>query len=195
VEQQCKQLTIRKYVQCSVPHTASGPMRASAPLQERTGVTLPTAPLYDIQIKRIHEYKRQYLNLLSVAWRYHQIKAASPAERQKFVPRVVMIGGKAGPAPPRPDRALQLSFTLCGGLQALLCCAPWLSAAGRAGRCALLLRAAGPHAALCSRPCLGPACARFCLGRGHVQPLVPLRAWLLCHRLRARTTWRRRLCA
>ena len=62
--------------------------------QERTGVSLPTTPLYDIQIKRIHEYKRQYLNLLSVAWRYHQIKAATPQERTKFVPRVVLIGGK-----------------------------------------------------------------------------------------------------
>ena len=63
-------------------------------VQERTGVSLPTTPLYDIQIKRIHEYKRQYLNLLSVAWRYHQIKAATPQERTKFVPRVVLIGGK-----------------------------------------------------------------------------------------------------
>jgi glucan phosphorylase len=102
-------------------------------LQERTGVTLPTAPLYDIQIKRIHEYKRQYLNLLSVAWRYHQIKEATPAERQKFVPRVVMIGGKARPAPPRPDHALQLALMPCGELQALLCYAPWLLAAGGAG--------------------------------------------------------------
>ena len=70
---------------------------------------LPTEPLYDIQIKRIHEYKRQYLNLLSVAWRYHQIKAASPQERQKFVPRVVLIGGKA--RPPRPG-CLRVFFAL-----------------------------------------------------------------------------------
>ena len=62
-------------------------------------MTLPTTPLYDIQIKRIHEYKRQYLNLLSVAWRYHQIKAATPQERSKFVPRVVLIGGKARSLP------------------------------------------------------------------------------------------------
>ncbi|KAK9840953.1 hypothetical protein WJX81_002313 [Elliptochloris bilobata] len=72
--------------------------RLAAKIKERTGVTLPTTPLYDIQIKRIHEYKRQYLNLLSVAWRYHQIKAATPLERSKFVPRVVLIGGKAASA-------------------------------------------------------------------------------------------------
>lgn len=52
-------------------------------MQERTGIDLPTEPLYDIQIKRIHEYKRQYLNILSVIYRYHEIKTASPEERKK----------------------------------------------------------------------------------------------------------------
>lgn len=54
-----------------------------ASVQERTGIDLPTDPLYDIQIKRIHEYKRQYLNILSVIYRYHEIKTASPEERKK----------------------------------------------------------------------------------------------------------------
>ena len=48
---------------------------------------LPSDPLYDIQIKRIHEYKRQYLNILSLIYRYHAIKSASPAERAKMVRR------------------------------------------------------------------------------------------------------------
>jgi glucan phosphorylase len=43
-------------------------------LQARTGIDLPTNPLYDVQIKRIHEYKRQYLNILSIIYRYHEIK-------------------------------------------------------------------------------------------------------------------------
>ena len=67
-------------------------------MQERTGIDLPTEPLYDIQIKRIHEYKRQYLNILSVIYRYHEIKTASPEERKKFVPRVTIFGGKAASA-------------------------------------------------------------------------------------------------
>ena len=54
--------------------------------------------MYDIQIKRIHEYKRQYLNILSLVHRYAAIKAASPEERAKFVPRVCMFGGKAASA-------------------------------------------------------------------------------------------------
>jgi starch phosphorylase len=47
------------------------------------------------QVKRIHEYKRQYMNVLSIIWRYKQLKKMSPAERKKVVPRVCVIGGKA----------------------------------------------------------------------------------------------------
>ena len=67
-------------------------------LQARTGIVLPTDPLYDVQIKRIHEYKRQYLNILSIIYRYHEIKSASPEERKNFVPRVTLFGGKAASA-------------------------------------------------------------------------------------------------
>nr|QKY15157.1 starch phosphorylase (SP) [Polytomella parva] len=54
--------------------------------------------LFDIQIKRIHEYKRQHLNLLSVIWKYKQLKNMTPEERKKTTPRVVIIGGKAASA-------------------------------------------------------------------------------------------------
>ena len=67
-------------------------------LQEITGVTVPTTSLFDIQIKRIHEYKRQYLNLISIIARYNAIKKASPEERKNFVPRVCIFGGKAASA-------------------------------------------------------------------------------------------------
>ena len=49
-------------------------------------------------MKRIHEYKRQLLNILYVVHRYLTIKDTPKNERDaKFVPRVVMIGGKAAP--------------------------------------------------------------------------------------------------
>ena len=67
-------------------------------MQEITGIEIPVDALYDIQIKRIHEYKRQYMNILSVIWKYKVIKESSPEERKKMVPRVVMIGGKAASA-------------------------------------------------------------------------------------------------
>lgn len=61
------------------------------------GVKLNTSALFDIQVKRIHEYKRQSMNILGVIHRYLTIKALSPAERKNVVPRVVLFGGKAAP--------------------------------------------------------------------------------------------------
>jgi len=43
-------------------------------VRESTGIEIPLDSLYDIQIKRIHEYKRQLLNILYVIHRYLMIK-------------------------------------------------------------------------------------------------------------------------
>lgn len=49
-----------------------------------------------MKVKRIHEYKRQLLNILGVIHRYKKMKEMSAKERKaKYVPRVVMFGGKA----------------------------------------------------------------------------------------------------
>jgi starch phosphorylase len=53
--------------------------------------------LFDIQVKRIHEYKRQFMNILYVIYRYITIKEMTPEERKKVVPRTVMFSGKAAP--------------------------------------------------------------------------------------------------
>jgi glycogen phosphorylase len=67
-------------------------------VKENTGIDIPLDSLYDVQVKRIHEYKRQLLNIIYVIHRYLTIKDTPAHERQgKFVPRVVMIGGKAAP--------------------------------------------------------------------------------------------------
>lgn len=50
--------------------------------------------LFDIQVKRIHEYKRQVLNVLHVIYLYDRIKQG---HTQDWVPRCVLIGGKAAP--------------------------------------------------------------------------------------------------
>nr|CAB3478868.1 unnamed protein product [Digitaria exilis] len=60
-----------------------------------TGVTIDPTSLFDIQIKRIHEYKRQLLNILGAVYRYKKLKEMSAEERQKVTPRTVMVGGKA----------------------------------------------------------------------------------------------------
>lgn len=60
-----------------------------------TGVTIDPNSLFDIQVKRIHEYKRQLLNILGTVYRYKKLKEMTVEERNKMTSRTVMIGGKA----------------------------------------------------------------------------------------------------
>lgn len=64
-------------------------------IKKTTGIDVPINAMFDIQVKRIHEYKRQLLNILGIIYRYRQIKAMSKEERAKVVPRVCVFGGKA----------------------------------------------------------------------------------------------------
>lgn len=59
-----------------------------------TGVKLNPDSLFDVQIKRIHEYKRQLLNVLHVITLYNRIRSGNAAN---VTPRVVIFGGKAAP--------------------------------------------------------------------------------------------------
>lgn len=61
---------------------------------ENTGVKFDTNALFDVQVKRIHEYKRQLLNVLHVIHLYDRI---CRGETKTMVPRAVLIGGKAAP--------------------------------------------------------------------------------------------------
>lgn len=60
-----------------------------------TGVIIDPNTLFDIQVKRIHEYKRQLLNILGVVYRYKKLKEMNPEDRKNTTPRTIMIGGKA----------------------------------------------------------------------------------------------------
>ncbi|KAK2814186.1 Non-essential glycogen phosphorylase, partial [Arthroderma sp. PD_2] len=71
--------------------------RLAKHILDTTGVTVNPKALFDIQVKRFHEYKRQQLNILGVIHRYLRIKAMSPEERSKLAPRVSIFGGKAAP--------------------------------------------------------------------------------------------------
>lgn len=62
-------------------------------VEDETGVKIDPATLFDVQVKRIHEYKRQLLNVLHVVTRYNRIKAG----RSNMPPRTVIIAGKAAP--------------------------------------------------------------------------------------------------
>ncbi|KAM7516722.1 hypothetical protein LguiA_006305 [Lonicera macranthoides] len=65
-------------------------------IKEKTGYSVSPDAMFDIQVKRIHEYKRQLLNILGIVYRYKKMKEMSPEERKaQFVPRVCIFGGKA----------------------------------------------------------------------------------------------------
>ena len=58
------------------------------------GVKIATSALFDVQVKRIHEYKRQLLNALHVIHLYNRIKRGDTAN---WTQRCVLVGGKAAP--------------------------------------------------------------------------------------------------
>ena len=68
--------------------------RLAALVESRCGVRFDTTALFDVQVKRIHEYKRQLLNVLHVIHLYNRIKRGDTAG---WTPRCVLIGGKAAP--------------------------------------------------------------------------------------------------
>jgi starch phosphorylase len=63
-------------------------------VRERTGIAIDADTLFDIQVKRIHEYKRQHLNVLDIITLYNRIKKDP---KQEIVPRTFIFGGKAAP--------------------------------------------------------------------------------------------------
>lgn len=63
-------------------------------LEKDYGIKVNPASMFDIQVKRIHEYKRQLLNCLHIITLYNRIKRDPTAN---FTPRTIMIGGKAAP--------------------------------------------------------------------------------------------------
>jgi starch phosphorylase len=68
--------------------------RLADEVMRRTGVEVRVDSLFDVQVKRIHEYKRQLLNLLYVVSRYRRIRENPDAD---IVPRTVIFAGKAAP--------------------------------------------------------------------------------------------------
>jgi starch phosphorylase len=68
--------------------------RLGAFVKERLGHVMDPTSLFDIHVKRLHEYKRQHLNLLHIITLYHRLKRG---EAQDQPPRTFFFGGKAAP--------------------------------------------------------------------------------------------------
>ena len=72
---------------------------------ERTGIQFDPSALFDIQVKRIHEYKRQLLNVLHVIHLYNRIRHG---DTENWVNRCILIGGKAAPGYQRAKEIIKL---------------------------------------------------------------------------------------
>lgn len=66
-------------------------------IKDSTGISVDPSSMFDVQVKRIHEYKRQLMNILGVIYRYLKIKSSTEDARKNIVPRTVIFGGKAAP--------------------------------------------------------------------------------------------------
>jgi glycogen phosphorylase len=75
-------------------------------IYEQTGTPVEAGALFDVHIKRIHEYKRQLLNLLDTVARYHAIRADPGAG---WVPRVKIFAGKAAAGYARAKLIIKLA--------------------------------------------------------------------------------------
>ncbi len=67
-------------------------VRLARAIEKKTGLEVNPASIFDVQVKRIHEYKRQLLNVLHAVHLYDRIRRGD-----EIVPRTIIIGGKAAP--------------------------------------------------------------------------------------------------
>ena len=68
--------------------------RLAAYVKKQQGITLNPATMFDCQVKRFHDYKRQQLNILHAITLYNRLKAGKV---DRFVPRTIILAGKAAP--------------------------------------------------------------------------------------------------
>ncbi len=84
-------------------------------IKQDCGIDVDTKMMFDVQVKRIHEYKRQLLNVLHIIYLYDKIKNN---QLENLVPRCVIIGGKAAPGYRLAKRIIKLVNNVAGVVNA-----------------------------------------------------------------------------
>ena len=80
-------------------------VRLAKYIKENNGIDVDPNSIFDVQVKRLHEYKRQLLNILHVIYLYNQIKAHPEMD---FYPRTFIFGAKASAAYARAKKIIKL---------------------------------------------------------------------------------------
>ncbi len=80
-------------------------LRLAEHIERKLGIAVDPESLFDVQVKRIHEYKRQLLNVLHAVTLYNRIRSDPAAD---VVPRTVIFGGKAAPGYRTAKRIVRL---------------------------------------------------------------------------------------
>ncbi|HNJ34075.1 MAG: glycogen/starch/alpha-glucan phosphorylase [Leptospirales bacterium] len=86
-------------------------IRLAGIIKKECGITVNPDSMFDTHIKRMHEYKRQLLNLIRVIGDYQKLKA-NP--RMEYTPRVVLFAGKAAPGYQRAKLIIKLIHSVAG---------------------------------------------------------------------------------
>ena len=89
--------------------------RFSGYIARETGVVLNTSAMFDVQVKRLHEYKRQLLNVLHIIYLYLQLKNDSSFE---MTPRTYLFGAKAAPGYQAAKEIIKLINSLSAAVNA-----------------------------------------------------------------------------
>ena len=84
---------------------------AADKIKDHLGLAVDAKAMFDVQVKRIHEYKRQHLNVLHIITLYNRIKANPDLE---ITPRLFLFGGKAAPSYFMAKRMIKLITSVAG---------------------------------------------------------------------------------